>query len=201
MIDGRSIRLVTMVVLAAAFFGFTAGSRAQIRTAPHCAVTFSVQAPAAERKTAEQVYKNIQVLNGLPASELDGVMNFMSASLGLGCTHCHTNIWDSDAKSPKLAARKMIVMTRNLNTESFSGNPAITCYTCHRGRPNSVPLPLVDPVSSQASSQPSEAGATPAKPPALPTSDEIIGRYILAIGREAAIAKMKTRVLWQECSG
>ena len=191
MIDGRSIRLMTMVVVAASFCGFTAGSRANIRTAPPGAVTFSAQEPAAEQKTSEQVYKNIQVLNGLPASELDGVMYFMSASLGVACNHCHTNPWDSDAKSTKLAARKMIVMTRNLNKESFSGNPAITCYTCHRGQPNSAPLPPVDPVSSQ----PTEADVVPAKPPALPASDEIIGRYILAIGGEPAIAKMKTRVL------
>src|SRR6266550_102027 len=115
MIDGRSIRLVTMVLLTAAFCRFTAGTRAKIRTSPPAAVTFSAQTPAAEQKTAEQVYKNIQVLNGLPASELDGVMNFMSASLGVGCNHCHTDQWDSDMKSAKLAARKMIVMTRNLN--------------------------------------------------------------------------------------
>ena len=191
MIDGRSIRLGTMVVLAAAFCGFTGGSRAKIRSAPPGAVFCSAQEPGAEQKTAEQVYKNIQVLNGLPASELDGVMNFMSAAMGVGCTHCHTNPWDSDLKSAKLGARKMIVMTRNLNKESFSGNPAITCYTCHRGKPNSVPLPPADLVSSQ----PAEADVTPAKPPALPTSDEIIGRYARAIGGEPALAKMKTRVL------
>jgi Photosynthetic reaction centre cytochrome C subunit len=150
------------------------------------------QTPAAEQKTADQVYKNIQVLNGLPASDLDGVMYFMSASLGVACSHCHTNPWDSDMKSAKLAARKMIVMTSKLNKESFSGNPAITCYTCHRGRPNSVPLPPVDLITSP---QPSEADATRAKPPPLPSSDEIIGRYIRAIGGETAIAKMKTRVL------
>ena len=150
------------------------------------------QTPAADQKTAEQVYKNIQVLNGLPASELDGVMYFMSASLGVACNHCHTNPWESDLKSAKLAARKMIVMTSKLNKESFSGNPVITCYTCHRGRTNSVPLPPVDPVSSP---QPSEADVTRAKAPPLPSSDEIIARYIRAIGGETAIAKMKTRVL------
>src|SRR5262249_33932419 len=85
-------------------------------------------------KTAEQVYKNIQVLNGLPASDLDGVMLFMSAALGVGCTHCHTNPWDSDAKTAKAAARRMILLTRGLNKEHFSGNPAVTCYTCHHGQ-------------------------------------------------------------------
>jgi hypothetical protein len=150
------------------------------------------QTPAAEEKTADQVYKNIQVLNGLPASELDGVMYFMSASLGVACNHCHTNPWDSDLKSAKLSARKMIVMTSKLNKESFSGNPAITCYTCHRGRLNPVPLPPVDLLTSP---QPAAADATRAKASPLLSGDEIIGRYIRAIGGETAIAKMKTRVL------
>ncbi|MEK6409685.1 MAG: photosynthetic reaction center cytochrome c subunit family protein [Acidobacteriota bacterium] len=148
------------------------------------------QTPAGEEKTAEQVYKNIQVLTGLPASELDGVMYFMSASMGVGCTHCHTNPWDSDAKSAKLAARKMIVMTRNLNKESFSNNPAITCYTCHRGQHNTEPLPPIDIAMSPAP----DVTVVAAKPAALPSTDEVIERYIRAVGGAAAIEKLKTRV-------
>lgn len=189
MIDGRCIRLVTMIVLAAALLGFTATSRAKIRTVPPGAVSLFAQTPAAEQKTAEQVYKNIQVLDGLPASELDGVMSFMSAAMGVGCTHCHTNPWDSDAKSPKLAARKMIVMTRAINKENFSSNPAITCYTCHRGQHNTEPQPLIDIAVSSAPD-----ATVPAKSAALPSTDEVIGRYIRAVGDEDAIEKLKTRV-------
>src|ERR1044071_917768 len=101
-------------------------------------LNWSSAAPSAfdeQEKPAEQVYKNIQVFNGLPASELDGVMSYMSAALGVGCTHCHTNPWDSDVKPAKLAARRMILMTRNINKENFSGNPVVNCYTCHRGQP------------------------------------------------------------------
>jgi uncharacterized protein YxeA len=129
------------------------------------------------------------VLNGLPASELDGVMNFMSAALGVGCTHCHTNSWESDSKSTKLATRKMIVLTRNLNKESFSGNPAITCYTCHHGQHNTVPNP---PLDIAVSPVPDVTEA--ARPMALPSTGEIIDRYTRAIGGEAAIEKLKTRV-------
>src|SRR5215216_2641717 len=80
---------------------------------------FDEQVKGEQEKPAEQVYKNIKVLNGLPASELDGAMYYMSAALGVGCTHCHTNPWDSDAKPAKLAARKMILMTRDINKENF----------------------------------------------------------------------------------
>ena len=109
----RFIRLVTAVGLATSFCLLSVESRTAGLESPPPAQ----QKAVSEQKTAEQVYKNIQVLNGLPASELDGVMDFMSASLGVGCTHCHTNPWDSDSKSTKLDARRMIVMTRHQQRE------------------------------------------------------------------------------------
>lgn len=185
MLERRCIRLVTAVLLAAAFGLLAVESRTAALDSP----TPPAQRKPAEEKTAEQVYKNIQVLNGLPASDLDGVMEFMSASMGVGCTHCHTNPWASDVKSTKLATRKMIVMTRNLNKESFSGNPAITCYTCHRGQHNTEPQPPIDIAVS-----PSLDVTLPAKPAALPSTGEVIERYIRAIGGDAVIEKLKTRV-------
>lgn len=188
----KKILVVAVAGLALSLLAATGGARTQgaHSTAIHGGSFKFQQATAASDKTTEQVYKNIQVLTGLPASELDGVMNFMSAALGVGCTHCHTNPWDSDAKSTKLAARKMIVMTRNLNKESFSGNPAVTCYTCHRGQHNSEPQPSID----IAVKPPPDVTAPEGKPVALPTTDEVILRYIRAVGGEAAIEKLKTRV-------
>src|SRR5882724_12122341 len=155
MIEKRFIGLVTAAGLATSFCLLSVERRGAALESPPP----GQQKAVSDEKTVEQVYKNIQVLNGLPASELGGVMDFMSAALGVGCTHCHSNPWDSDAKSTKVGARRMILMTRAINKENFSGNPAITCYTCHRGRPNSVPLPPAYLVSSQ----PSEADVTPAK--------------------------------------
>ena len=152
-------------------------------------VATPVDQDQSREQTAEQVYKNIHALKDLRASELDGAMSFMCAALGVGCAYCHTNPWESDDKSAKLAARRMILMTRAINNEHFSGNPAVTCYTCHHGQHNSVPNPPPDFAASH-----SEDEATPAKPAALPSADEIINRYILAIGGEAAIQKIKTRV-------
>src|SRR5690349_21391310 len=50
-------------------------------------------------KPSEEVYKNIQVLKGTPASELMSLMHFMRASLNVKCNFCHvhdekTNTWD-----------------------------------------------------------------------------------------------------------
>jgi hypothetical protein len=144
-----------------------------------------------QEKPAEQVYKNIQVLNGLAASELDGAMSYMSAALGVGCTHCHTNPWESDVKPAKLAARKMILMTRNINKENFSGNPVINCYTCHRGQPQTVTMPL----AGQPAWQTLDAEPAAVKPPdQMPNAEQVIEKYTRAIGGEAAINNLKTRV-------
>lgn len=141
--------------------------------------------PSEKEKTAAEVYKNIQVFNDLPASQLDGTMQFMSAALGVACDHCHTDSWASDQKPSKIAARKMVVMTRNINKESFSNNPAITCYTCHNGQPQTTPVPRV----SQA-----EEDERSASHGAMPTTDEVIGRYTRAIGGADAIEKLKSQV-------
>src|SRR5262249_37184300 len=147
------------------------------------------QQESASDKTAEQVYKNIQVLKDLRASDLDGVMTFMSAALGVGCTYCHTNPWESDQKSAKLAARRMIQMTRAINVEHFSGNPAVTCFTCHRGQHNSVPNPPIDFALGSSPDDESSAVKT-----SLPSTDEVIDNYLRAVGDATAIAAIKTRV-------
>ena len=45
-----------------------------------------------QEKTVEQVRKNIQVLKGLPDSQLFPVMNFIGDSLGVHCDYCHVTL-------------------------------------------------------------------------------------------------------------
>jgi hypothetical protein len=146
-------------------------------------------------KTVEQVQKNIQVLNGLPQSQLIPVMNYMGASLGVKCTFCHVNKdgkWDfvSDEKPEKGSAREMIKMVQGINKASFKGNPAISCFTCHRGseHPARVPqLPIAAPTPF------SETPATTATKETPPTADQILAKYTEALGGAAMIDKLKTR--------
>lgn len=189
MLRRRRAKLITSILLISTFCLITATSRAHQNTSPPDWFASEISGNQSHEQTAGQVYKNIQALKDLRASELDGVMNFMSAALGVGCTYCHTNPWDSDEKSAKLAARRMILMTRAINGEHFSGNPAVTCYTCHRGQHNSIPNPPADLATSH-----SEDVTIPTKPSALPSPDDIIDRYIRAIGNEAAIQKIQTLV-------
>jgi photosynthetic reaction center cytochrome c subunit len=165
-----------------------------------------LQTPAsATEKTTEQVQKNIKVLNGLPQSQLIPVMNFFSASLGVRCNFCHVNnngVWayDSDEKPEKGTAREMIAMVLNTNKTTFKGGTEVSCYTCHRGTRNPASLPLLPlPIPSPRPSAPAGpapgAQASPTPRPAMPSADEIINKYVTAIGGQAAIDKLKTRVM------
>lgn len=189
MLSRRRAQFIAAVSLLTAFLLITASSGAHQDTSARGWVASEFSHNQSHEQTAGQVYKNIQALKDLRASELDGVMNFMSAALGVGCTYCHTNPWDSDEKTAKLAARRMILMTRAINGEHFSGNPAVTCYTCHRGQHNSVPNPPADLATSH-----SEDVTIPAKPAAMPSTDDIIDHHIRAIGNAAAIQRIKTLV-------
>ena len=85
-------------------------------------------------KTAEQYYKKIEVLKGIPADQVHPAMEYITTALGVGCGYCHViGHFDQDDKREKHVARSMIQMTMALNNTVFDGKREITCYTCHRG--------------------------------------------------------------------
>jgi photosynthetic reaction center cytochrome c subunit len=136
---------------------------------------------------AEQVFKNVKVLKGIPVGEFMDTMGFFSASLGLNCVYCHVSEsmenWDKFAEDVprKETARAMILMVNALNKGSFGGRRALTCYSCHRGaeKPKVIPsladqynLPLEDPNEVEIVKD----------APAGPSADEILDQYIQALG-------------------
>ncbi len=85
-------------------------------------------------KTAEQFYKKIDALKGVPAVEVHPAMEYITTALGVGCGYCHVpGKFDSDDKREKNVARSMMKMTMALNSTVFDAKREITCYTCHRG--------------------------------------------------------------------
>ncbi len=139
-------------------------------------------------KTAEQMYRNIQVLKGLPASELQAIMALMTGALGVRCDHCHVNPFDKDEKPAKQTARAMMRMVFDLNKERFAGSTAVTCYTCHRGQ--------LKPATVVALGQNAwQSAASGAKPAALPSAEQVLDRYEQAIGGKAALARASSRIL------
>src|SRR5579871_2946947 len=89
--------------------------------------------------TCEQVFKNIQVFKGVPASDLIPSMEFMAASLKMECTDCHdAKDYSADTKRAKEAARNMVTMQRDINAKNFNNRNQVTCMTCHRGSEHPV---------------------------------------------------------------
>lgn len=103
----------------------------------------SKQIAGREDKPSEAVFKNIKILNGIPAGHLLGIMQIgFSRSLGVSCTHCHIpDQWEKDAKPAKQITRDMWAMSRAINNDllrNIAGirerNPIVNCTTCHRGQ-------------------------------------------------------------------
>jgi hypothetical protein len=186
-------KLVTILLFVLLCAGAFLTNRVQMNASAAPELPLSDTA-SQQGKTAEQVYKNIQVLKGVPASQLQGAMSFMADSLGVGCSHCHSKSFDADDKPTKQTARKMIRMVFDLNkgsSEIFSGS-AVSCFTCHRGQPDPVSVPVITSRPSRNTGTQTSA-VKPEK--ALPSVEQVLDKYIQALGGKAALAKLKTRLV------
>ena len=146
---------------------------------------------------AEQTVKNIQVLKGLPESQLFLVMNFVATSLGVHCNFCHVQqgkdpntgvtkwVWESDDKPEKRTARGMMQMVLAIKANDkvdFRGNE-VTCYTCHRGQRKPVGIPAM-PLARSGHEGPDDAA--PTERTTLPSVEQVFIKYVQALGGSAA---------------
>lgn len=144
---------------------------------------------------AEKYFKNIRVFQGFPSTQIDGAMDFMSASLGVKCGHCHVTAKDGpwpmekDDKAAKLTARQMIQMTREINKANFEGKRVVTCATCHQGHVLPAPLPPMLAAAPLAPPPDRDARKTP-----LPSLKDVLARYTEALGGRQAFARIRSRV-------
>ena len=156
------------------------------------AATLRGQTAADQRPpVAEDVFKNVQVLKGIPVNDFMGTMGIFSAALGMSCEDCHRSgdsSWENyAAESPrKQMARRMVVMMAEINRTHFGGRQAVTCFSCHRGtdRPKLTPNlatlygtpPLEDPRDIIEQARPA------------PTADDVLDKYIEAVGGAQRVA-------------
>jgi photosynthetic reaction center cytochrome c subunit len=158
--------------------------------------TASGQTASEKPQMAEDVFKNVQVLKGISVSEFMGTMGFFSASLGLNCTDCHVSDSSSDwAKyaddtALKRMARRMVLMVNTLNKDNFGGRRVVTCYSCHRftARPKVIPS-LAEQYGTPPPDDPNEVEIIKPAAGAL-SADQILDKYIQAIGGAQALAKL-----------
>jgi hypothetical protein len=68
----------------------------------------------------------------LTAQNVEITMQNITFALGVGCIYCHDlNDLSLDTKPPKLKARMMLEMVRDINAKFGDGNIHVTCWTCH----------------------------------------------------------------------
>ncbi len=151
-------------------------------------------APADSGKTAEQVFKNIQMLKGVPAEQVQPTMQFITSSLGVNCQFCHVqDAFEKDDKKQKQTARQMIEMEMAINKANFKGKIQVTCFSCHRGSHDPVGVPII--ADADAEPKRPETSNADASQPALPTADQVLDKYIQALGGADAIKKITSRTL------
>jgi photosynthetic reaction center cytochrome c subunit len=140
----------------------------------------------------EQYFKNVQVLRGISVKELMDTMGFFAASLGENCTFCHveesSGDWAKYAEdnANKQTARKMILMMNAINKSYFGGRRMLTCYSCHRGGETPRVTPnLAEQYSAPLLEVPDEITETA---PGAPSADQILDKYIQALGGSQRLA-------------
>jgi photosynthetic reaction center cytochrome c subunit len=143
---------------------------------------------------AEQAFKNIQVLKGIPVDDFMETMGIMAASLDFDCSDCHvgagTDQVDWPADTPrKVMARIMINMVANINKNNFAGRQLVTCWTCHRNRDKPLVTPVMDTIYGTVTIEPDDVIA-PAE--GMPSPESILDKYIQAAGGAQRLANLKS---------
>ena len=142
-------------------------------------------AQAPKPQMAEEIFKNISVLRGIPIDEFMDTMGMISAALGLNCLDCHTSDADKSWErfgadtTMKNTARRMIQMVNTINKENFKGVRSVTCFTCHRAdlKPKVVPSLIV-----QYSAPMEDPNEVEIPPNAKGSPDEVFNKYLNALG-------------------
>jgi photosynthetic reaction center cytochrome c subunit len=187
---GKSKRAGLILIVVGTFALAVSGASAQSR------MSQTKSGAVSKPKTTEQVFKNIKVLKGVPADQLIPAMEFISASLGVGCDFCHVeHHFDQDKKKPKEVARKMMTMMFAINKDNFDNHREVTCYSCHHGAAKPLGTPLV--VEAEAKPMMAMAGARGTAKvdlSKLPSADAVMEKYAQAVGGAAAIEKISSRV-------
>jgi len=155
------------------------------------------QATAEKPQMAEDVFKNVQVLKGIPVNQFMDTMGFFAAALGLNCTGCHVpeslQYWTkfADDIPRKRMARGMIRMVDAINKAQFGGRRMLTCWSCHRGTqaPETIPS-----LAAQYNIAPEDPNAIEIVPdgPKGPAADQLLDKFIQASGGAQRLAALSS---------
>jgi len=144
----------------------------------------------------DDVFKNVQALKGIGVDDFMLTMGIMSAAVGSDCVGCHPSAgtdhvdWAFDTPR-KMTARRMVQMVAAINKEHFGGRQVVTCWTCHRGRDRPVMTPALDTVYGEPVLEFDDL-LLPAQ--GVPTVDQVLNKYMQALGGAQQVAAVKSFV-------
>lgn len=195
------MRIVWIILANAVLVSIVGSLKAQPKATEQTSQTG--KAPSSTPKRAEEQFKNIQVLKGIPADQLFPTMQFITASLGVECDFCHVrNAFEKDDKKTKQTARKMMEMMFTINKENFDARREVTCYSCHRGnaKPAAIPVVMSEEEARVAEGEPHGATSESekkesVKESSMPTAQQLLDKYIQAVGGAPAIDRITTRIM------
>jgi outer membrane lipoprotein-sorting protein len=154
------------------------------------------QAPAQKPLLAEQVFKDVRLLRGIPVDEFMDTMGFFSAATGLNCQDCHIGesggSWAryADETPRKATARRMMGIVEGINKAYFGGRRVVSCWSCHDGqtRPEFVP----DLAVQYSNALPRDPFQLVRSDPDAPSIDAVLAKYLKAIGGAERVATLRS---------
>ncbi len=153
-------------------------------------------APPTKPLMVEDVFKNVQALKGIGVDDFMLTMGIMSAAVGSDCVGCHPAAgtaevdWAVDTPR-KRVARRMVQMVTAVNRDHFGGRQVVTCWSCHRGRERPVMTPTLDAVYGEPIF---EFDDVLTAAPGVPTVDQVLNKYLQAIGGAENVARITSFV-------
>ena len=197
--NAKRIEVLAMVAFFVVFGFVIARAQGQSSGTPAAPGTTQAATDAPGPKKAEEQFKNIQVLKGVPAEQIFPTMQFITASLGVECEFCHVqNAFEKDDKKNKQTARKMMEMMFAINKDNFEGHREVTCYSCHRGSANPQAIPAVmteEPIVAESKAVMSEPIRRKRKTMPEPSAEQLLDKYLQALGGAAAIDRVRSLVM------
>ncbi len=124
-----------------------------------------------------------------------GSMGAMAAALGWDCADCHEGagtdkvIWEADTPR-KVMARKMTEMVAVINKTNFGGAQMVTCWTCHHGR--DIPATTIALDNLYGPPNDEKDDIIPRDPQPQATAEQILDKYIQAVGGAQKLAGLKS---------
>jgi hypothetical protein len=164
------------------------------KAAPQGRGAAPAQAPTGTRKAGEY-FKNVttSTLKDLTVDDFIAAMGVMAAGLGYDCADCHPNAGSDkadfvvDTIPQKRTARRMVEMVAAINRDHFGGAQRVTCFTCHRNQETPKTTIALDNLYS---APPMEDDDIVLPAVGGPTADQILDKYIQAVGGTQKLASL-----------